>query len=167
MNKILVRIKELFLEVLPAFIFFLIMFHILIVTRALVLKQYGITPPASAVAIIGALIVAKVILIANRIPFLNLYPKKPLIWNVALKTIVFAGITFVFLIIEGILHEARRHGGLAAGLESFKSNVMWPAFWARDIWINVLILFYCAAMELAHVIGADRVKEIFFGTKKR
>ena len=165
MNKILSRIKELFLEVLPAFIFFLVMFHIMMVTRALVLKQYGINAPASAVAIIGALIVAKVILIANRIPFLNLYPKKPLIWNVILKTIVFAAITFVFLIIEGIINEARRQGNFAVGVENFMSNVSWPAFWARDIWINVLILFYCAAVELAHVIGRDRVREIFFGKK--
>jgi hypothetical protein len=165
MNKVLNRIKDLFLEVLPAFIFFLVMFHIMMITRALVLKQYGISAPASAVAVIGALIVAKVILIANRIPFLNIYPKKPLIWNVLLKAVVFSAITFVFLIVEGILQEARRQGGLVAGFEHFGANVVWPAFWARDIWINVLILFYCAAMELAHVVGAKKMSEIFFGKR--
>ena len=167
MNKIIARIRKELLEVLPAFTFFLIMFSILGVTKALTLKAYGITVHASAVAVIGALIVAKAILIANKLPFLNLYPGKPLIWNVVLKTIVFGAITFLFLFIEELLRQSHRYGGIAEAYRHLRTDVVWPAFWVREIWITVLLLFYCAAVELARVVGFDRVKEIFFGASKR
>lgn len=167
MNKIIARIRKELLDAVPAFIFFLIMFHILIITRALTLKAYGITADISAAAVIGALIVAKAILIADRVPFLNLYPRRPLVWNAVLKTIVFGMITFLFLFVEELFHQARLHGGMAAGYEHLKKDVIWPAFWAREIWITILLLFYCSAVELVRVIGADKAKEMFFGRKKR
>ena len=167
MNKTLVFIKKEFMEILPAFIFFLIMFHVLVVTRALTLKAYGITTHMTAVAIIGAFIVAKAILIADRLPFLNLYPTKPLLWNAVLKTLVFGFITFLFLFIEEALHQQHLYGSFTVGYEHLQKDVMWPAFYAREIWITILLLFYCSAVELARVIGDEKVKEIFFGTKKR
>jgi hypothetical protein len=163
MSKVVGFILSKIKEILPAFIFFVIMFHILGVTRALALKQYGISTPASLAAVIGALIVAKVVLISDRLPFLNLYPKKPLIYNVVLKTIVFSFFTFLFLIVEELLHLSRREGSLAAAWSSLPGDVVWPAFWAREIWLFVLILFYCAATELARVVGRQKVREIFFG----
>ena len=167
MDKTLAFIKKEFFEVLPAFIFFLIMFHVLIVTRALTLKAYGINAHMTAAAVIGAFIVAKAILIADRLPFLNLYPAKPLIWNAVLKTLAFGIITFLFLFIEEILHQQHLYGSFTVGYEHLQKDVMWPAFYAREIWITILLLFYCSAVELARVIGAEKVKEIFFGPIKR
>jgi hypothetical protein len=163
-NKIFARIKKIFLEVLPAFIFFFIMFHILAVTRALALKQYGINVHVTASSIIGALIVAKVVLIADRLPFLNLYPKKPLVYTVVIKTIVFSLVTLLFLILEEWIRFARVDGSFAAGWRHLSIDTKWSAIWARQIWLFVLILFYCAARELARVIGEKKVGEIFFGT---
>lgn len=160
------RIKKIFLEILPAFIFFLVMFSLLLVTRSLTLRSYGITVPASAIAVIGALVVAKVIFIADRLPFLNLYPRRPLIWTVVLKTIVFGIVTFLFLMTEELIHQARHCGSLTEACYSLKDNIVWPAFCAREIWINILLFFYCAAVELARVIGFDKVKEIFLGRRK-
>lgn len=166
MNKVTSRIIKELRNVLPAFVFFLIMFYILLITKMLTLRQYGITPHGSAVAIIGALIVAKAIFIADKIPWLNLYPKKPLVWNVVLKTIVFGMITFVFLFIEELLHHAHKYGGFSAGYEHLKADIIWPALLVREIWLTVLLIFYCAAIELVRIIGFDRVKEIFFGKSK-
>ena len=167
MNKIFIRIKKELLEVLPTFIFFLIMFQILVVTRALTLKAYGITAHSTAIAVIGALVVAKAVRIADKLPFLNLYPKKPLVWNAVLKTVVFGIITSFFLFIEELLRQSHEYGGIAAGYRHLKTDVVWPAFWSREIWITVLILFYCAAIELARAIGPIKVKEIFFGGLKK
>ncbi|MFA6610680.1 MAG: hypothetical protein WCT15_07535 [Candidatus Omnitrophota bacterium] len=167
MNNIFARIKKGFLEILPAFVFFLIMFHVLVVTRALTLRAYDITVHSTAVAVIGALIVAKAILISDKLPFLNLYPGKPLVWNVALKTVVFGMLTFFFLSIEELLHQSHKYGSIAIGCEHLKTDVVWPAFWAREIWLIILILFYCAAIELARVVGPIKVKEIFFGMRKK
>lgn len=166
MNKILHKIKELFLEILPAFVFFLIMFHLLLVTRAFILRQHGIATRSRAIAVVSALIVAKVVLIANRIPVLNLYPKKPLIYNVALKTVVFSVFTMLFIMVEDFVHAARTGSGFAAAWSRLTGDFSWTGFFLRQTWIFVLILLYCAGSELTRVIGKERVREIFFGDKK-
>lgn len=168
MNKILVRIKDLFLEVLPAFIFFLVMFNLLFLTRDLVLQRHGIpVTSASAIAVISALIVAKVVLIANRIPFLNMYPQKPLIYSVVLKTIVFSLFTMLFMTLEELLRLSRQHGGFAPAWESLTGEFSWTVFFLRQAWVFVLILLYCAGAELTKVVGREKVREIFLGPKKR
>lgn len=165
MSKILNKIKELFLEMLPPFIFFLIMFHLLLITRALILQHHGIATRSSAIAVVSALIVAKVVLIANRIPFLNLYPKKPLIHNVVLKTVVFSIFTMLFMTIEELVRLARTDGGFSAAWGKITSDFTWPYFFVREAWIFILILLYCAGSELTRAIGKEKVAEIFFGRK--
>ncbi len=166
MNKLLGHIKKSFLNILPALIFFLLMFHMLAVSKALILKEYGIVIPSSAVAIIGSLIVAKVVLIADKLPFLNLYPKKPLIYTVAVKTFVFGIVTIIFFLLEALIHQGIKIGNFSGAWEHMNAEVDWQAFWLREAWVFVMILFYCAATELARAVGAGRVKEIFFGRTK-
>jgi len=100
MKKIPWHIGKVFRELLPAFIFFFAVFNILSASRALVLKEYGIEVSASAVATIGALIMAKVLFLMDKLPFLNLYPRKPLFLNVVSKTIAFSVAACLFFIIE-------------------------------------------------------------------
>lgn len=162
MQKILEKIRKDFFEILPAFIFFLFMFNILFITRALTLKEYGIATHAHAIALIGALIVAKAIFVADKFPFLNFYPRRPLILNVLAKTVAFGVLTFLFLFAEHMFHQAHKHGGLPAAFEHLTTDVAWPVFWSGEIWVMVLLSFYCAGVELARAIGVDKTKGIFF-----
>lgn len=165
MNKVLTRIKKVFLEILPAFLFFFVMFHILSVSRALILKQHGIVAPASAIATVGALIIAKVVLVADRIPFLNLYPRKPLIYNVVLKTIVFSIFTGIFFVLEELIRTAIKQGAFSGAWAHLCVEYNWEAFWMRQLWVSILILFYCATVALVRTLGPARVKDIFLGKK--
>ena len=162
MPKILQKIRKEFLEILPAFLFFFLMFQILSITRALTLREYGITLHGHCVALLGAVIVAKAILIADKFPFLNFYPARPLLLNVLAKTAAFGTLTFLFLFIEELFHQSHKHGSFAAALEHLASDVAWSVFWSGEIWITVLLLFYCAAVELARAVGTERTKTIFF-----
>lgn len=168
MSKVINKVKELFFEMLPAFIFFLIMFHLLIISRVIILQHYGVETAgySLAVAVVSALIVAKVVLVANRIPFLNLYPKKPLIHNVVLKTVVFSFFTMLFMVIEELVRLSRKNGGFDAAWQRFTDDFSWPYFLAREAWIFVLILLYVTGAELARVIGREKVIEILLGRKK-
>lgn len=163
MNKVLERIKKVFLEILPAFIFFLAMFHMLAISKALILKQYGIIVPATAMAIVWALVIAKVVLIVNRLPFLNMYPRKPLIYTLIAKTFAFTVITILFFLLESYIHLGLKTGGFSGAWDRMNAGIVWPAFWLRQAWVFILILFYCASIELSQALGKDKVKEIFFG----
>ena len=82
MQKILSVIVRKVREVIPATIFFFIAFHVVVFTKALMLEGYGIAATGSVVATIGALIVAKAILIADKLPFVNLFSDRALIYGV-------------------------------------------------------------------------------------
>ena len=89
MNQLGQRIKKEVREVLPPTIFFLIAFHILALFRALMLRQHGVEISAVAGATVAALVVAKVVLLADLLPFVNRFPEKPLIYNVVWKTAIY------------------------------------------------------------------------------
>jgi len=43
------------------------------------------------------------------------------------------------------------------------NEIVWPHFWAIQLWLLVLLFFYCALRELVRALGADRVRRMFFG----
>ena len=75
MHKTFAFIKHEFLEVLPPTIFFFLAFNIIWLTSALMLQQYGLDTWALTKATVGALVVGKVVLIADKLPFINRSPK--------------------------------------------------------------------------------------------
>ena len=71
MNKILQKIKQEFLQVLPPTIFFLFAFNVVAITTILLLKERGVDVPPVLTATLLALVVGKVILVADHLPFIN------------------------------------------------------------------------------------------------
>src|SRR5262249_23630795 len=82
-------IKHEFHEVLPPTIFFLISFHIVVIDRRLMLRQYGLPLSSIASATVAALLVAKVVLITDSFSLVNRFPEKPLMYNVVWKTAIY------------------------------------------------------------------------------
>jgi hypothetical protein len=66
--------KHEFHEVLPPTIFFLVAFHIVVLDRILLLRQYGLSLSSVAGATVAALLVAKIVLITDKFPFVNRFP---------------------------------------------------------------------------------------------
>ena len=165
--KMIKTIKKIFWEMLPPFTFFFSVFQLFSISAAVLLKDHSLITPSITVSLVGALIIAKVILIANKLPFLNLYPRKPLIYNVVYKAIAFSAAALSFRLTEVVIRLGFKLGSVSAAWNTLMPDVNWEVFWIREIWIFLLIMLYCASVELVHVIGSARVKEIFFGTTKK
>jgi len=163
MSKLVEKTKEEIRELLPPAIFFLIALHIVLLMRVLMLKGTGIAASTSLSATLAALILAKAVLIADLLPFINLYPHKPLVYNVAWKTAIYVLIAMLVHYLERLVHFWREAGGFIAGNEKLLAEIVWPHFWAVQIFLVVLILMYCTMRELVRVIGGDKVRRMFFG----
>ena len=161
-GKIWTKLKHEIHEVIPPTIFFLISFHIVVLDRALMAREFGIRLSAVAGATIGALLVAKVVLVADMLPFINRFPEKPLFYNVVWKTAIYVCASIVVHYLEHLVPLWWRMGFVAAN-EHLRTEMVWPHFWAIQLWLIVLILIYCATRELIRVIGRDRVRQVFFG----
>src|SRR5215471_6801817 len=89
MSKLWHGLKHEFHEVLPPTIFFSLTFHIVSLNRRLMLREYGLPLSSMAGATVAALLVAKVVLITDKFPFVNRFPDKPLRDNVVWKTVIY------------------------------------------------------------------------------
>ena len=101
---------------------------------------------------------------ADHLPFINRYPHKPLIYNIAWKTIIYVLVAMVVHYLERLVDFWRATGGLVAGNQKLFAEIVWPHFWAIQILLVMLILMYCTIHEFVRIIGGDKVFEMLFGT---
>jgi len=137
--------------------------HIVAFVHALMLKRTGIAPSSSVSIAVAALILGKAVLIADILPFINRFPNKPLIYNVAWKTVIYWLMSVAIHYVERLIEFWRHAGSFDAANEKLLAEIVWPHFWAIQIILLVLIVMYCTMHELVRVIGRERVLRIFFG----
>jgi hypothetical protein len=163
MPKILRAIKRELLEVIPPTIFFFVAFNVIGFTKKLILEQYDIKFSGFVAATVGALIVAKVVLIADRIPFINKYPDKPLIYNAAWKTVIYVLVTLVVRFLEYLLPLWWKYRDVSMALDRLWHETIWPHFWAIQIWLICLFFVYVSFREFARAVGEERFFRMFLG----
>ena len=163
MSKLSAKIKEEIEKLLPPTIFFFIALHLVAIFRALMLKGTGIELGTLASVTVAALILGKAVLIADLLPFINRYPYKPLVYNIAWKTTVYVLLSMLVHYLERLVDFWRATGGFIAGNQKLLAEIVWPHFWAIQILLLVLILMYCTMREVVRVIGRDKALQMFFG----
>ncbi len=163
MSKLSTTLKKEIFELLPPTIFFFVALHIVAFVHVLMLKGTGISPLSSMSIAVAALILGKAVLIADLLPMINRFPNKPLIYNVAWKTLIYLLVATLIHYLERLVDFWRQAGGLVAGNEKLLAEIVWPHFWAIQIILFVLIVMYCMMHELVRVIGKEKALRIFFG----
>src|SRR5438876_4824392 len=163
MSKLSTKLKEEFFALLPPTIYFFVALHIVAFVRVLMLKGTGLAPSSSISIAVAALILGKAVLLADLLPMINRFPKRPLIYNVAWKTLIYLLMSAFIHYLERLIDFCRQTGGFVAGNRKLLAEIVWPHFWAIQIILFVLIAMYCTMHELVRVIGREKVLRIFFG----
>jgi hypothetical protein len=156
--------RELKEAVFPT-IFFLVIFEAGVVTKALILEPYSVTPIGLSVAFVGALTVAKAILILDRTGFANLFRRMPLAFGIAWKACLFMLLALLFHYLEELVPVWRTHGSLQAAIGQLENEVSWPHFWAMQIWLFLAVFLYTAITALDRHLGAGSIRRMLFTSK--
>lgn len=159
------RLKHEMMKMAPPTLFFLILLHVVAVVRTLMVKGTGISPSTSISVIIASLILGKAVMIANMLPFINRYPDRPLVWNIAWKTVIYTIIAGIFHYAERLFDFWKDTHDLAAAHHALITHINWPQFWAVQILLFVLIGNYCAFAELGRVIGRGVLGSYLMGPR--
>jgi hypothetical protein len=102
------------------------------------------------------------VLIADLLPFINRFPDKPLIYNVVWKTGIYSVAALLVRYLEHLVDFLRKYNGLAAANRHLLQEIVWPHFWAVQIWLLVLLLIYCMLRELVRALGRGQIIQMFF-----
>jgi len=58
-----------------------------------------------------------------------------------------------------------RTGAVGLAHRQLMREIVWPHFWATQLWLLVLLFVYCALRELIRVIGHEKIIAMFFGRR--
>jgi len=167
MSKVSEKVWEEFLKLLPPAIFFFVALQLVMLLRSLMLRGTGIPLSTTLSVTLGALVLAKAVLLADMLPFINRYPDKPLLYNISWKTAIYFLVATALHYLEQLFEFWKAAGGFIAGNQQMLAERIWPHFWALQILIGILILRYCTAAEIVRVVGAETARRQFLGPLTR
>lgn len=163
MKRIVHMIKHDFHEAIAPATFFFVIFNLLVLTKTLILEAYAVTLSDVAGATVGAFIVAKAVVMSEKLPFINRFLGKPLILSVLWKTAIYGVLCFVFHSMEQLMPLLSKHEGLINASKHLIGEVSWPHFWALQIWLMVALVFYNSVTALDKHFGVGSIRKTFFG----
>jgi hypothetical protein len=152
-------------EVVPALVFFLILFHLIGFTKAALLDEFSLTALRIAATTVLALLVAKAILIVEMLPIARLFSDSRRVVHVLWKACLFAVVTLLFRFLEEFVPLILKHDGVVPAITAIYDEIRWPLFCVFALWTFGGLLLYCIAAELVRVVGAQDVRQIFFGAR--
>ena len=147
-------------EILPPTLLFLFLFHMIGLTKAMLLEDYSISALRATTATIGALIVAKAILIVEALPMSGYFASNRVL-HVIWKALLFAAVALIFRIAEEIVPNLFAHGELGAAVDAMLREISWPVFGVLMLWVFAALILYCVAAEIVSSVGAAKVKQHF------
>jgi hypothetical protein len=153
-----------FREVLPPTLFFFVGFNLILFTKRLILADYLIQFTGFFIATVSALVVGKVVLVVDKLPFLRHFDHAPLVQPILFKTVVYTFFVFVARLLEAFVHYLIDGGVVGGGafLNHVLGSFSWNHFIATQMWIFVLFLVYITASEINDLMGDGELFKIIF-----
>ena len=144
------------------FIYLAIFFGAFTWYRRLILAEYRITYVHYSLAIVEALILAKVILIGDALRLARKFEEdEPLIFPTLYKAVVFSLFVGLFAILEhtigGLIHGKGLAGGLHEIISEGKDELL-----ARCLLTFFALIPFFAFRELGRVMGEGKLRAFFF-----
>ena len=129
-----------------------------------ILEDYLIQFTGFFIATISALVVGKVVLVAEMMPLLRRFDGEPLAKPILFKTVVYTLLVFVARLLEAFIHYVAGGGAVGRGgfIEEQLGSFSWHRFIATQMWIFVLFLVYVTANEVNQLLGDGELFKILF-----
>jgi len=150
--------------VVPPTLFFFAGFNLILLTKRLFLADYLIAYAGFFIATTSALIVGKVVLVADKLPFLARFDNEPLAYPILFKSVVYTLPVLLARLLEAFAHYAIEGNAIGGGafIRHELGTFSWSHFIAIQLWIFVLFLVYVTAKELSDLVGDGELYKIFF-----
>jgi hypothetical protein len=159
------KLKKEAFALIPPTIFFFAALYLVALMRRLMWHGTGIPMSSWLSVSVSALVLAKAILLADLLPFIDRFPFRPLIWNIVWKSVIYVIAATGLHYLEQLVEYWRQTGGFEAANRQMLEHLDWQQFWAIHIFLCVMVLMYCVTHELVRALGPAKVWQLFFGER--
>jgi hypothetical protein len=153
--------------VLLTTLYFAVWFGILMALKRLILAEYQIGFVGFSAALIGALVVAKVVLILEHVSLGPWVREQPAIVDVLLRTLLYAVGVFLVLVLEKAFEVRHEFGGVASALSNIFHHRDMPHVWANTIAVSSALLGFNALTILRRRLGNEEFTALFLSPPRR
>src|SRR5689334_19334773 len=134
--------------------------------KSLILSEYGIIHYRQGFAVVNALVLAKIMFVAEELKFGEHYKRQPLIYAMLFKAAVYSILLAVFDILEGVVVGYFRHKSLADSLSDIGGGTPLGILTAMLLMFVALLPFF-GFRELCDVIGEPELHRLLFVKRTR
>lgn len=137
-------------------------FSLLITLNSLALLKHGIDTFNYGVAVVGAFIIGKVIVLSEKLPLVERYGDKPLIISVGYKSILFTIIVLIFNVVKHFIIGLFQQESIVGILIELKNY-----FFNFDLVYQIFCVFlvfipFFTVRELDEILGKGTLFNLFF-----
>jgi hypothetical protein len=129
--------------------------------RRLILAEFGVSYVNYGVAVIEALIIAKVILVAKAFRFSRWLENRPLLYPVIFKAVLFGVLVFLFGIVERVVEAWFHKEGVATAIQKIGAIGLYELS-ARALMLILAFVPFFAFWEVGRIVGFRRLAAMFF-----
>jgi hypothetical protein len=150
-----------------AFLYFAVWFLVLVALKKLILADYQIGFYGLSAALVGALIVAKVVLVLEYVPLGNWVERRPVIVDVVLRTALYSIGVLIAVILEHGFERRHEHGGFTNAVFAVVAERNMYRVWATTIGVGTAILAFNVYSVFTARFGTAAILRLFFKTPLR
>ncbi len=162
--KILKKILEEIKIILRTATYFAIVFILMMVMKKLYLKDYDIEFTGLSQALIGALIMSKVIILMEFISLGSWVQRQPPIVDVIIRTLLYSLGVLIVVVLEKAFEDRHEVSGFGDAISYVLSHRDIYHVWAQMIGVAGSIFVYNSFSVVQRTMGKNGLARLFFST---
>lgn len=143
-------------------LYFLAWVGVLVVLKKLVLADYRIEFRGFAVALVGALLVAKIVVMMEHVPLGAYVGKLPVVVAVVARTTLYGVVVAVALLLEKAFEARHEYGGFGRALANVFHHRDIYHLWANSICLACALFQFNALSVVRRHVGDRGLIRLFF-----
>ncbi len=141
--------------------YFSVWLGVLVLLKKLILAEYRIEFNGLSLALIGALVLAKVVLVLEHVPLGRWIRTRPALIDVVMRTAMYSIGVAVVLVLEKGFEGRHEHGGFGPALRFLFQEADVHHVWANTLCLSGALLVYNALSVVQRHLGKGSLIRIF------
>ena len=139
-------------------------FGMMLFVKRLVLAEYEIEFSGVSIALVGALVVAKVVIVMEHVSLGQWVRRRPVAVDIALRTLLYTIGVLIVLLLEKAFEARHEAGGFGKALLRVFQHREIHHVWAGTICVSGSLLGFNVMSVLQRRFGGAELKRLFFAT---